>query len=331
MSGFRPAWLLLTPILLVCFVTLAAETHQQEGAAMISRASAIVNLEGPGSPPFYLLLHFKVLTLASGPADGRYQLIWVNDNKWREELSFSGFEAIEVGGDGKRRGQRNADFTPKPAFEISTLMENLWHLPPAPGEKVSKISHRSEHHVKSACVDVEGGEYSERTLCFDDSGSLASVDLVTPVGIYEYSAYASFGSKVFPRKMRVSIHGVPVIDADVQELLAQDSVPDPVFAPPRGATAYSSCAHPVRSGPVVKVPPVYPTMALRQGRQGTVAIYAVIGADGSVQKATVIGSAGKDFDDSALDAIKRWKYSPYMCGSTPVSAETEIDVNFVRY
>jgi TonB family protein len=75
------------------------------------------------------------------------------------------------------------------------------------------------------------------------------------------------------------------------------------------------------SGPV----PVYPKEAKEERIQGTVALTAVIGEDGSVEKLTVV-SGPKELQQSALDAVRQWVYKPYLVNGDPVEVKTTIKV-----
>ena len=67
----------------------------------------------------------------------------------------------------------------------------------------------------------------------------------------------------------------------------------------------------VNATPIIRKEPVYPSSAVRQGKEGWVQMSFVIDTDGSVIEPIVIDSAGDiAFERAALKAIKKWKYSP---------------------
>ena len=79
---------------------------------------------------------------------------------------------------------------------------------------------------------------------------------------------------------------------------------------------------------VSKVSPVYPPDARATRVQGAVVLAAIIGKDGSVQSVRVVSSASPLLEKAALDAVKQWKYRPYLLNGNPVEVETQITVNF---
>jgi TonB family protein len=92
--------------------------------------------------------------------------------------------------------------------------------------------------------------------------------------------------------------------------------------------------HPVRvSGDIMdrqiiyKVDPVYPDAARQAGIQGLVVLNAVIAADGSVQRLRPL--AGPEvLAQSAVDAVRSWKYTPYRAEGRAVEIETTVSVDF---
>jgi periplasmic protein TonB len=62
--------------------------------------------------------------------------------------------------------------------------------------------------------------------------------------------------------------------------------------------------------------------------QGPVVLAAVIGKDGTIQGLRVVSSASPLLNQSALEAVKQWRYRPYILNGEPVEVDTTITVNF---
>lgn len=75
------------------------------------------------------------------------------------------------------------------------------------------------------------------------------------------------------------------------------------------------------------VPPQYPTEAGRSRIEGTVVLMAVIGKDGSVTDVRV-ESGLPILAQAAIDAVKQWRYKPYMMNGEPVEVDSRITINF---
>ncbi len=78
---------------------------------------------------------------------------------------------------------------------------------------------------------------------------------------------------------------------------------------------------------VNKVQPLYPPLARQTRISGTVKLHAIIGKDGSVQQLVMV-SGHPLLVQSALDAVRQWRYQPTLLNGEPVEVDTEIDVIF---
>ena len=60
-----------------------------------------------------------------------------------------------------------------------------------------------------------------------------------------------------------------------------------------------------------EVAPVYPASARNSGATGVVSVRILVGADGSVEDVTVVGSSGNGaMDNSVVAAVNKWRFSP---------------------
>jgi protein TonB len=74
-----------------------------------------------------------------------------------------------------------------------------------------------------------------------------------------------------------------------------------------------------------RVEPVYPTLARQIGRTGRVELRAVIATDGTIQSLQVV-SGDPLFYQSALEAVRQWRYRPTVLNGEPVEIDTFISV-----
>lgn len=76
-----------------------------------------------------------------------------------------------------------------------------------------------------------------------------------------------------------------------------------------------------------KVNPQYPEAARNADIQGTVVLDATIGKVGNVEKLQIM-SGHPMLAPAAIDAVKDWKYNPYLINGEPTDVETKVQVNF---
>src|SRR5882724_877873 len=77
-----------------------------------------------------------------------------------------------------------------------------------------------------------------------------------------------------------------------------------------------------------RVQPIYPQQAMQMHTQGKVALQATIAKDGSVRNVKVV-SGPAILARSATDAVRQWKYKPYLLNGEPIEVQTDININFV--
>ncbi|MGH9560014.1 MAG: energy transducer TonB, partial [Terracidiphilus sp.] len=79
---------------------------------------------------------------------------------------------------------------------------------------------------------------------------------------------------------------------------------------------------------VLRVQPEYPRMATRMHLSGAVRLRAVIGTDGSVQQIELL-SGNPILAQSAVAAVRQWRYEPTRLNGQPVEVVTNITVTFI--
>lgn len=77
-----------------------------------------------------------------------------------------------------------------------------------------------------------------------------------------------------------------------------------------------------------KVDPAYPMQLMRENVHGTVILYAVIHADGSVGNVRVLRGADERLDRFATEAVSQWKFEPATKNGTPVDVEATFQIPF---
>jgi len=84
----------------------------------------------------------------------------------------------------------------------------------------------------------------------------------------------------------------------------------------------------VTSGLLIRrVQPSYPPLAKQARISGAVVLQAVIGKDGTIQNLRAV-SGHPMLIQSAIDAVRQWKYKPYFLNGDPVEVDTQVTVNF---
>jgi protein TonB len=84
----------------------------------------------------------------------------------------------------------------------------------------------------------------------------------------------------------------------------------------------------VSTGLLIKrVQPNYPPLARQARIQGQVVLQAEISKEGAIQNLQLI-SGHPMLAPAAIEAVKQWRYKPYLLNGEPVAVETQVVVNF---
>lgn len=77
-----------------------------------------------------------------------------------------------------------------------------------------------------------------------------------------------------------------------------------------------------------RVQPIYPSIARQARVQGAVELRAIISKAGTIENLVVVRGHPM-LVTAAVEAVRQWRYRPYLLNNEPIEVETEITVNFV--
>ena len=97
--------------------------------------------------------------------------------------------------------------------------------------------------------------------------------------------------------------------------------PAPTAKPPR-------VSHMMEGNLIHRVQPQYPQLARQARIQGVVLLGAIINTDGRIVDLKVL-SGHPLLVQAAIEAVRQWRYRPYLLNDQPVEVETQVTVNFI--
>ncbi len=112
--------------------------------------------------------------------------------------------------------------------------------------------------------------------------------------------------------------GFPIIGSGTHPVM-------PVVAAPVHPLRISSM---LQGSLIRRVEPLYPPLARNARIQGSVVLDAVISKEGAIENLRLI-SGHPLLVTAAVDAVRQWRYKPYILNDGPIEVETQITVNFV--
>jgi protein TonB len=74
--------------------------------------------------------------------------------------------------------------------------------------------------------------------------------------------------------------------------------------------------------------PEYTDKARKKHERGLVVLKLVVGSDGRTRDIKVVNSLSKELDGAAVDAVKKWKFTPATKDGQPVAVHMSVEVTF---
>ncbi|HEV3512871.1 MAG TPA: energy transducer TonB [Candidatus Sulfotelmatobacter sp.] len=318
--------LLATAFVLRC-CSVAAADKRSDGAELLAKAVTLQDIRAADAKPFHLRLRIHTQGIVAKPADGTYDEVWLGPNKWRREISFPGFTQVVVGDQNSAWLSRNLDFRPRLAYLITLAIDRFIHPELLPKEAVGSVRERKKKGEALRCAELRLSSVVDRQVCFDQSGVLVSDEGESQYPDFEYSDYANFEGRVFPRSIHVNESGREVLSMTADDPSVPHDTSPQLFEHDPGAVQIAPCEQ-LPSNLVKKVPPHYPEDARHNGQRGTVILYVFLSADGQVGRVRVLQGVSPSLDQATIEAVRQWEYVPVKCGTAPLPTEVEVRVNY---
>jgi TonB family protein len=179
---------------------------------------------------------------------------------------------------------------------------------------------RSERVVVVAQGDVAGRKI-DRLLLMDYDTESVFQELTAPPSALIAAAW------------RFSVGLLPSVSAEARPSDSQVQ-PAPVAATPDPPTPSANLPARIRvpgqvtaASIITRTPPRYPLQARAHQLQGDVVLHAIIDKEGKISEVQVL--AGDDLlAQSAVDAVRQWRYKPMLFDGEPAEVDTTITVSF---
>ena len=101
-----------------------------------------------------------------------------------------------------------------------------------------------------------------------------------------------------------------------------------VLPPPPPAAHQPRVSRMMQGNLIHRVEPTYPPLARQARIQGLVLLRAIISKEGTIENLQVV-SGHPLLVQAAVDAVRQWRYRPYVLNGDPVEVETQVTVNFL--
>jgi TonB family protein len=317
-------------LLATCLGVLCPQTPPQP-IELIQAANAASDLSGIG--PYRLDATIIVSRGAKEEKRGRLT-IFQDHEKSRSELEWDSYKELNVVLGNKQYVVRNA---PARAPELRELdARKPWRVSVSPQDKLGQPFILDLQGIGANCVALQF-EYGADRYCFDPSTRVLIEKAWTKqkkpkevIAGTQYLDYRQIEGRYFPSAIRYFSPKKAVHESgpELENIQVRPAQLDPtLFSIPKNAREFETCDDMQEPRLTKPVEPIYPLEAKLAHLQGDAYVAVVIDKEGKLEDVRPI-SGPPILVYAALDAIKKWRYSPAMCGTTPVAVEKELKVVF---
>ena len=255
-----------------------------------------------------------------------YITIYRDHDRWRSELRVEDYQEVKLVRGNKLYIYRS---TPLPVPQLGELAEtdHAWDKLAQDGDaRMGDVTRKKVRNQAVNCFDVKG-EHRHR-LCFDPERKVLLESMEQGRAI-EFSDYSDVDGHLFPKKITVLLElatkETPILAVQNIQVIKAQFAPT-AFAVPPHATEFDTCENMQVAKPVQMPRPEFsPMVARRNAATPTIHVYGIVEKDGSLQNVKML-TTDAELQQSIMEALKKWRYAPAMCGASPVASEKEIEI-----
>jgi TonB family protein len=210
-------------------------------------------------------------------------------------------------------------------------------VPPFSYPSIKFDSHKKKiDGIEATCITPA---HLMGSYCIDPATARAIRNSVGS-SVFSYSNYVTIGQLQYPQTIQIALERLEPEPADGMAegrviVEFNPTLTESSFIPPASSaeTPYPYCSDLQRNNTAPSADssaahPVYPPGAISKRQTGIVRVYMRLNGEGKLTQSGIFGSAGTDLDQSSLDAIRKWTYSPYIRCDKGVEVE---EVDSIRY
>jgi protein TonB len=198
-------------------------------------------------------------------------------------------------------------------------------LPP-PSPQIKEKLEAADHSPAATATDSSSHKNTSATL--DDSEPEVVVKNIEPEPRVVKANPARPNGTAKKKDAEVeapSVLGSATADASSLPTIVTSA---PVAVPSAAAPEMLRVSQGVTQGLLIRrVQPVYPQSAMQMRIAGTVQLLAVISKTGDVANVKIL-TGEPVLARAAVDAVRQWKYKPYLLDGEPVEIQTQVTINF---
>lgn len=334
-------WIVIASRAAVFFALAVGSCIAQKIApgARLESATAQSTLNSPDLKPWHLKLDVTVFDDAgNNPNLGTIE-VWQSGADSRTVYTFGSSSSTQLSHDAKLYRTSTG---PEVPYRASEVLRQFLHPGPDPNEiagATPDLRKRSLGKITLDCIML--AQPLKRvafaplglfpTYCIEPGNDRLRVSYDFGTRTVIRNGMGKFLDREVTMSLTIMEGSVVVATGKVLTLTTYSPQPDE-FVPTaemKPSVATTIIAGGVIAGQILKKAiPVYPESAKGNRVSGTVVLHAIIGRDGHVYALRPVSSPDPDLSLSAIDAVRKWTYKPYLLNGEPTEIDTTITVNY---
>lgn len=323
--------------------------------AAIAVAARVNGLASADMKPWHLKANYQTFDADGKPKDqGVFEEWWAAPEKYKVRYSSRGFNQVEY-----RTGDKRWIIGDLGSVPLQELMVEQYLMQPLPKPSVLQTTFaRFDRKIGpnafkclqprsfgagasampgSAQIDENvyvgagaGPVEGVSAACFDSKVPMMRVEIVERGDVYAlFDNVLQVKGHYVAEQIWVKNGDLAIVHVSLTGLDFPPEIGEADIAPPASAVAVAmeQPAGLLRGRKVGGRDVRYPTDAMRKRLQGTVMLEATIMKSGAVENLRVI-SGPSELQKPAFDAVKTWKYKPWVLNGEPVEMRMMVDVAF---
>jgi TonB family protein len=310
-----------------------AAAEPKDPKELMLAAARMNNLTAPDMKPWHINATYQLFDEKGAITDeGTFEELWAGPVKFKRTFTGKSFTQTDYGTDkGVLRSGSQDDVSP-----LLLAIRRELVTPLISAEVVERETFVSKpidaNGLKLHCLHANLPPDNGTTSCIEADRPVLRISAwpgehlqALHNQILDYQNHSVAGD------LKVIRDGKLVLTAKVTSIQPLDPLNNADFAPSADAVLLPRRVS-ISAGVAVgmlqhKVAPEYPSEDRGQGVQGTVSMQALIATDGRIKELRII-SGPSVLLKPALDAVRQWRYRPYLLNGSPVEVMTTINVIF---
>jgi TonB family protein len=326
---------------LLIFVSVLRAEDAAKLTERLHAADTGSSLDSPDLKPWHLKMTVQLFDETGKATDtGTIEEWWAGPGTDRREYKTGTYSATEVRTDNKLYRTKDAG---SPPYYQELLREQVVHPMPKTVEVDGSTPEVRKERFGEVFLDcIMLSQPIKRfgllplglfpTYCFDPGKDVLRASFEFGQQMVLRNSLEEFQGKAIARDVAVRSGTTVVATAQVVKLEGvvppdeKFAVSDDLLATSPGAVRVSSGV--VAANLLTRPGPIYPESAKKNHTEGAVIMHAVIGADGHIHSLKIVSAPDSDLAISAIAAVSRWTYKPYLLQGMPVDVDTTITVKY---